>query len=142
MKKNGRNRKEAAAMKLPFVSGETVEIHQTEWGTLQWLANGPAGICESMTIGRVTFKPRMANPHHMHPNCDEALYVVRGIIEHTVKDGNPVVLHPGDLIVVPQGIWHHATNLTDEEAEVIVTFNSAYRQTIGEINEQTGVDSR
>jgi quercetin dioxygenase-like cupin family protein len=126
---NRRNSK----MRPAFIGGKNVPIHQTDWGSLQWIINGPAGTSETMTVGRVTFKPRMANPHHMHPNCEEILYVVKGVIEHTVPDGDPVVLHPGDSIVIPKNVWHHATNVSDEEAEVIVMFDSAYRETVGEV---------
>jgi quercetin dioxygenase-like cupin family protein len=85
-----------------------------------------------MTVGRVTFKPGCENPTHHHPNCDEILFVVRGTLEHSLPGGGSTVLNPGDCIVLPRGEGHMARNIGDEEAEVVVCFNTADRQTVGE----------
>lgn len=116
-----------------FISNDSVDITKTDWGSLQWVVTGKAGSSETMTVGRVTFKPQMGNPKHVHPNCDEILYVVKGKVEHSLSEGKTVIMNPGDSIVIPKNVWHQATNLTDEEAEVIVMFDSAYRETIGEV---------
>lgn len=120
-------------MSNSFIENNAVEITKTDWGSLQWLITGKAGTSETMTVGRVTFNPQMANPKHCHPNCDEILYVIKGKVEHTLPDDKTVIMNPGDSIVIPKNVWHQATNLTDEEAEVIVMFDSAYRETIGEV---------
>lgn len=109
-----------------------VEVNNTDWGSLQWLVTGQAGSSEHMTVGRVTFKPGQANPLHQHPNCDEILVVIQGEIEHTLPEGGTVRLSPGDCIVMKQGGMHQARNVGDEEAVVIVAFNSPIRETVGE----------
>ncbi len=107
-------------------------IEKTEWGSFQWLVSASNKASDKMTLGRVTFKPAQSNPSHHHPNCDEILFVVSGRIEHTLSEGGTVVLEPGDCIVLSQGGTHRATNVGSEEAVVIVAFNSAHRETIGE----------
>ena len=37
--------------------------------------------------------------------------------------------HPGDTISIPMGKWHNATALGNEEAEMVICFSSADRQT-------------
>jgi quercetin dioxygenase-like cupin family protein len=108
------------------------EVIETSWGSLQWLVCGKNGTSKNMTLGRVTFKPCQANPPHSHPNCEEILYVVEGKIEHTLPEGGTTILSAGDSIVLPPGSKHFAKNIGNEEAVVIVTFNSADRKTVGE----------
>ena len=115
-----------------FIPNQKVEKIETAWGSLQWLVKGADGVSEAMTLGRVTIRPGSSNPHHQHPNCEEVLYVESGEIEHTLPDGESVRMRHGDSIVIPQGIWHHARNIGDGDAVVIVAFNSAWRETIGE----------
>ena len=55
-----------------------------------------------------------------------------GDVEHTLADGGTVRLAPGDSIVIPKGIWHHAVNVGQTEVVVVVAFDSAWRETIGE----------
>lgn len=114
------------------IPNDNIEVIQTSWGSLQWLINGKDGSSEAMTLGRVTIKPGMANPHHHHPNCEEILYVEAGEILHTLPNGDNAAMKPGDTIVIPQGILHHARNIGKEEAVLIVAFNSAWRETAGE----------
>lgn len=114
------------------IRNEKVDVINTDWGSLQWLVSGKDGASENMTLGRVTFKPGCANPPHYHPNCEEILYVVSGEIEHSLPGGGTAILKPGDCIVLPKGVKHNAKNIGSKEAVVIVVFDSAFRETIGE----------
>ncbi|HEX3815089.1 MAG TPA: cupin domain-containing protein [Mycobacteriales bacterium] len=108
----------------------TVEEHP--WGRLVWMVSGKLGNSEKLTVGKCFIRPGRANPPHYHPNCDEVLHVVRGRIEHRVDD-EYVEMSAGDTISIPSGRIHNARNLGDEETEFVITFNSADRQTIGEV---------
>lgn len=107
-------------------------IDKTPWGSLQWLVGAHNGSSENMTLGRVIFKPGQGNPRHHHPNCEEILIVISGEIEHSLPEGGSIKLCKGDCIVLPAGVPHHATNVGDEEATVVVVFDSAERQTVVE----------
>lgn len=115
-----------------LVKNEEIAIQQEHWGTLQWLITGKAKTSDTMTVGRVTIAAGHKNPNHYHPNCSEILYLISGQLEHTLPDGSYVAMHPGDSIVIPTGIWHHARNIGEEEAVVLVMFDSSNRETIGE----------
>ena len=114
------------------VRGSEVEPIRTDWGSLQWLVGGPNDSGVGMTFGRVTFQPGQANPAHLHPNCEELLFVVAGEIEHSLPEGGTTILRAGDCIVLPRGKGHQARNIGASEAVVVVAFNSADRQTVGE----------
>jgi mannose-6-phosphate isomerase-like protein (cupin superfamily) len=76
---------------------------------------GPPQRIDGYTIGAI---PHLdgAPPHRgeVHPDGDEFLYVVSGMIELILDDGDEgavgtetkVVLRAGDAYVVPQGTWH------------------------------------
>lgn len=117
-------------METGVVRGEHRPIEETDWGSLQWLLGGDEDL--GLTLGRVTFKPGQANPAHLHPNCAEVLYVIKGELEHTLPGGDMTRLKPGDCILLPPDDGHYARNVGDDEAVVLVIYNSEDRQVIGE----------
>jgi quercetin dioxygenase-like cupin family protein/type 1 glutamine amidotransferase len=108
-----------------------VEALPQPWGQLQWFASRELGNSTTMTVGQATIKPGQENPPHWHPNCDEILHVVRGHIMHRVGD-KQYEMRAGDTVVIPEGTVHNARNIGEEDAVLIVSFNSADRVAIGE----------
>ena len=104
---------------------------EKEWGSLRWVANGKLGNSEHMTVGRVIIKKGCFNPQHAHPNCEEVLYLLKGILEHTFGDER-AVLEPGDTITISQGISHNAVNTGNEDAEMIVVYSFPSREVTSE----------
>ncbi|HUT01070.1 MAG TPA: cupin domain-containing protein [Phycisphaerae bacterium] len=98
----------------------------TDWGCLRWLANKAIGNAEGFTLGRVTIKAGTSNPPHSHGNCEEALYLLTGRLEHFIGDES-VLLEPGDTLVVAAGVPHYARSVGDEDADMIVAYSSAER---------------
>ena len=97
-----------------------------DWGSLTWLAGGKIGNAEGLTVGRVIIRKGMSNPKHSHPNCEEALYLLRGRLEHTLGD-ETVVLAAGDTIVLNAGVPHNARSIGEEDADMIVAYSSGVR---------------
>lgn len=97
-----------------------------DWGSLTWLAGRSVGNAEGLTLGRVVIKAGKSNPRHSHPNCEEALYLLRGRLEHSLG-GESVVLEAGDTLVLDAGVPHNATNIGTEDADMIVAYSSGDR---------------
>jgi len=97
-----------------------------DWGTLTWLAGQKIGNAEGLTLGRVVIRKGQSNPRHSHPNCEEALYLLSGRLEHTLGD-EKVILEAGDTIVLDAGIPHNATSIGGEDADMIVAYSSGLR---------------
>lgn len=108
-----------------FCEGETLD---TPWGTLTWLASRKLGNSTTMTFGRALIPAHGANPRHRHPNCDEILHVLRGRIRHTLGAAS-YEMGPGDTLSIPAGQWHSAAALDGAEAEMVICFSSADRET-------------
>lgn len=98
------------------------------WGRLTWLASREIGNSSTMTFGRVVIPADQENPRHRHPNCDEILHLLSGRIEHSLGEQR-FVLEAGDTISIPAGEWHNAKTLDGREAEMVIRFSSADRQT-------------
>ena len=114
---------------LPYPQADLLTF---EWGELSWFANAALGNTQEVTVGRCTLNPGMGNPRHYHPNCDEILTVLKGRIRHTGPGGEPLEMSEGDTVTIPPNIWHRAENIGEGHAVLLVVFNSAHRQTIGE----------
>jgi len=110
-------------------AGETA-TEPFDWGEITWLDNAEITGSETLTVGRVTIRPGHANPEHFHPNCDEVLCVLAGSLEHSL-DGAWYTLDAGDVIHIPCGARHQGRNLGHVDAEVLVTYNTGRRETIG-----------
>lgn len=112
---------DAEADKAPF-----------EWGELTWFANRELGNTTDFTVGRCILKPGCGNPRHYHPNCSEALTVLKGKIRHTGPGETSVEMNEGDTVTIPPNVWHNAVNIGEGEAVLLIVFSSADRKTIGE----------
>ncbi|WP_220093834.1 cupin domain-containing protein [Gryllotalpicola protaetiae] len=117
-----------SAVVVPAAEGK-VEVQP--WGKLVWFVSGPQESSETMTVGRCYISPNQQNGRHYHPNCDEVLHVLQGEIEHSAGDER-VIMRAGDTISIPAKVIHNARNLGAEEAVMVISFSSPYREAIGE----------
>lgn len=100
---------------------------ETDWGSLCWLAGRKIGNAEGLTLGRVVIKPGRSNPAHSHGNCEEALYLLRGRLRHVAGDQS-VMLEAGDTLTVAAGVAHHAVNVGEADADMIVAYSAGERE--------------
>lgn len=100
------------------------------WGSLTWFADKSILETTGLTVGRVVINKGMANPRHIHPNCEEVLYLLSGKLEHTLGD-EKITLNAGDAILIPAGIAHNAVSVGDVDADMVVSYSSADRQVVG-----------
>jgi quercetin dioxygenase-like cupin family protein len=101
------------------------------WGSLRWLASTAIGNAEGVTVGHVTIKAGQANPRHHHTTCEEVLYLLRGRLRHSMGE-ETVVLKAGDTLTVAAHVAHHAVNVGEEDAEMIVAYSSGVRDFVSE----------
>lgn len=102
---------------------------KTSWGTVSWLISDATMPGAEQTFGIVTIDVGCANPLHLHPNCEELLYVQSGSCEHRVGDES-IVLEAGMVICIPRGTPHSARALGKDPLVVAVSFSSPDRKTI------------
>jgi len=112
----------------PVCRADQGEVFEQTWGRIVWSASQKLGNSRRMTFGRVKLRTGGGSPRHRHPNCDEILHVISGRLEHTLGDER-FVMEAGDTISIPTGVWHGATVLGEGDADLVICFSSADRQT-------------
>ena len=96
------------------------------WGTIEWLANDEVGNSRELSLARMTLPPAKATDTHIHANCEESIYVVRGEVECSIGEER-VRMKAGGLSVVPKGAVHGIRNAGEAPAEIILSYSSAAR---------------
>lgn len=67
---------------------------------------------------RVDFDPGYVAPRHTHPG-EEIIYVIEGTLKYEIEGQPTRTVKPGDVLFVPAGAIHTATNVgTGNGAEV------------------------
>jgi quercetin dioxygenase-like cupin family protein len=99
----------------------------TDFGAVQWVSREGDPPGAEMTIGVAVFDAGKSNVEHIHPNCEEAVYVLEGAVEHTLGDQR-TTLRAGDLIIVPRGVPHRLINASADAARCYIVFSSPERQ--------------
>ena len=97
------------------------------WGVIEWLAGGEVGNSRELSLARMSLPVGNATDTHVHGNCEESVYVVRGKVECT-SDGRSEMLAVGELTVVPRGAVHRLRNAGTEPAEIILSYSSNARE--------------
>ena len=107
-------------------SGKIIR-NEFDWGAIEWLANREVGNAKELSVARMVLRPGMATDAHVHANCEEAIYVVHGMVE--CRTGRRLVkLRTGGQSVVPRGAVHRIKNAGTTPAEVILSYSSAARE--------------
>ncbi len=97
-----------------------------DWGSLSWVASKPLGNAEGLTVGRATIKVGQTNPRHRHPKSEEVLYLLKGRINHTLDD-KTITMSAGDVITIAPGVFHNASCIGNEDADMIVVYSQGTR---------------
>lgn len=117
---------DAEALAAMVQSFDKVEKEEHPWGWIRWLMSSKLDPKAKMTFGLVEIDAGQRNPLHVHPNCEEQLFVLSGSCRHQL--GKHVVkLKQGDVIRIPAGVPHKAW--TDKQAmKAVIVYSSGDRQ--------------
>ena len=99
----------------------------TDFGSVEWAARAGDPPGAEQTVGLAVFDAGKGNVEHIHPDCDEVVYVLDGEVEHSLGDAR-VTLRAGDLIVVPRGVPHRLVNRGDAPVRTYIVFSSPVRR--------------
>ena len=115
-------------MDKKIINPSEMETQTFTWGRITWLHSGEVSGAEGLTFGEVIINSGQQNGAHVHPNCEEILYLISGELVHTYEGEEPYHLTPGMSIRIPAGIKHNAKCVSSEDARMVVAYSSAYRQ--------------
>ncbi len=118
---------DAAALARMVQSFDKVEKQEHPWGWIRWLMNSKLDPKSEMTFGLVKIEAGQRNPLHVHPNCEELLYVLSGSCEHRLGK-TTCVLKEGVVIRIPAGVPHFARTFDKEAMTAVIVYSSGDRQ--------------
>ena len=110
------------------VSVGDVEAVDFPWGRLKWLMNDKLDTDAAQTFALVFINPGDTNDLHVHPNCEELLFVVSGQCDHCFCE-EVFPMREGDLIRIPAGGSHNATDAVWEPVRMVIAYSSGDRRT-------------
>ena len=70
---------------------------------------------------RVDFEPGYTAPKHTHPG-EEVIYVLEGTLEYQVEGSPAKVYKAGEVLTVPAGVVHTATNVGRTHGAELATY--------------------
>jgi quercetin dioxygenase-like cupin family protein len=111
-----RDREEAMGGK--FVIAKETKPEVLDWGRLGWLSNPPSTGARDLTVIDVTLLPGKGHDFHKHPDQEEVIYVVSGMVEQWV-DKEKRQLGAGDSAFIPAGTVHASFNTGGSDAKVV-----------------------
>lgn len=103
---------------ISCVSADAVAPNRRRGGDIRVLLSPKTVAATSGFMGQLTLEPGEHVSEHYHPYSEEFCYTVRGRLAMRV-DGKPVLLGPGDALMVPIGVRHRLENIGDETALVV-----------------------
>jgi quercetin dioxygenase-like cupin family protein len=92
-------------------------------GTMLTMAGESTG-ASMATVGDLTVEPGVRSVYHLHPNTEEAIFVVEGEMEFRVGNSR-FRASSGDCVLAPQGIGHGLENVGDTAARLITVYPTA-----------------
>jgi quercetin dioxygenase-like cupin family protein len=112
---------------LNVIASHSDNLAVMDWGQISWMVGAEEMPGAEQTFGVVTIQPGRRNPLHLHPNCEELLYVMAGTCDHRLGD-ELYQLRRGDVIRIPRGVPHWALCTSAEPLVAVISFSSADRQ--------------
>jgi oxalate decarboxylase/phosphoglucose isomerase-like protein (cupin superfamily) len=81
-----------------------------DWGVIKPLVTEHNVSDPGVSLLQVVLLPGRGHERHNHPDADEILYVLAGVGDQMVDDGEPFPVRPGQAIWVPTGAYHSTVN--------------------------------
>lgn len=97
------------------------------WGSIEWLAGGEVGNSRELSLARLVVDPGKSGDTHVHANCEESIYVIRGEVQCRIAD-RTARLGAGGCAVVPRGAVHSIRNAGAVPAELVLGYSVAVRE--------------
>jgi len=86
-----------------------------------WLVGNRETGARTIVFNVTEFPAGKVHEIHRHPNCEEALYILRGSGLH-LSESEPVRQNEGEVVFIEQGEWHGFMNDSDALTTVIAVF--------------------
>jgi oxalate decarboxylase/phosphoglucose isomerase-like protein (cupin superfamily) len=97
-------------MPSKLVNPEAIPTHTFDWGVIKPLVVQRDTEGTAVSMLHVLLLPGKGHTRHNHPASDEILYILSGVGEQMVDDGDPFPVSAGGTIYIPMGAYHSTIN--------------------------------
>jgi len=112
----------------PPINMDDTVLEEFPWGEIRWIWNAKIDADAEQTLGQVIIYPGKKNTTHVHPNCEELMYVLEGECDHWFGD-EIYHLKPGMTIIIPRDIVHYALVTSIEPLKAMIFYSTPLRET-------------
>ena len=101
-----------------FIIASDVQRHQNESGSQAWLSRPSTTGAKDLVVTEVTFLPGQGHAFHKHPDQEEVIYILEGVVEQWL-DQEKRILSAGDSVFIPADLVHASFTMGDSPAKVL-----------------------
>lgn len=105
-------------MQSTVIESRTVAREQLDWGTRAWLTRSEGRSAETLVVIEVELRPGCGHAFHLHPNQEEVLYCLDGIVEQWIG-AERTLLHAGDSAFIAKNTVHASFSASTRPARVL-----------------------
>lgn len=110
-------------MRLCQVDPHSRKTQTFEWGSVKWFITPEVTEGAKLAFGEVVLNPGRGHDRHNHPTAEEVLYVLSGEGMQMLNDEEPFPVRAGDVIYVPQAMFHSTLNTGWGPMRLIALYN-------------------
>ena len=101
-----------------FITKKNKNYDHLDWGTLARLSGPNKTNAEQLVVIEVNIEPGQGHNFHKHPNQEEVIYVVRGVVEQWIGQEKKI-LRGGDSVFIPADMVHASFTVGKASARLI-----------------------
>lgn len=105
-------------MQSTVIESRTVAREQLDWGARAWLTRSEGRSAETLVVIEVELRPGCGHAFHLHPNQEEVLYCLDGIVEQWIG-AERTLLHAGDSAFIAKNSVHASFSASTRPARVL-----------------------
>ena len=111
-------------MSLKFIKNSAQTKQDWDWGTTGRISGPIKCDAKDLVVIEVELLPGTGHNFHKHPNQEEVIYILAGVIEQWVGQEKQM-LYPGDSAFIPADGVHASFNIGDKPAKVLAILGPA-----------------
>lgn len=105
-----------------FIDGKSAERDTLDWGRMGWFSRPATTGASQLVSMEVELQPGFGHDFHKHPEQEEVIYVIEGMIEQWLEEERQM-LEAGDAIFISPDIVHASFNTSNTPAKLLVSLS-------------------
>lgn len=105
-------------MQSTIIKSSGVAREKLDWGARAWITQNSGGRADDLVVIEVDLLPGFGHAFHLHPNQEEVLYCLDGVVEQWIGT-EMTLLGRGDSAFIAKNTVHASFSLSNRPAKVL-----------------------